>query len=390
MRPIDYLKADIAARYGMDKQSFEDRLLFTNLNIDDLESKTVGAKEPILYSSSVRALRDIQNGKPSGHGVMFDCSASGMQLLSIITGDANGARISNVTGQDITDPYLELYKVMQEKVGQSVAIDRDDLKQAIMTSLYGSEAEPQKLFAGVSLEAFYETMEQEIPNCWELNQFFIDFQKTSTALSYDWVMPDNFHVHCPVTEVIEQSVSCLGSNHLVATKVNQAHGRNRSLGANTVHSIEAFIARELIRRCSFNDNEKIDALLNGDKYVGMNQEDWDMCQTLWDLYKKSGFLSARILDHVGTQALDFIDKDEIYKVWCTTTDKPFAIKAIHDCFSCHPNYAKGMLDTYRELYALLSESNILEYILKQSIDPEIKLNVTSMADDIRKSVYILS
>lgn len=133
MRPIDYLKADIAARFGMDKQSFEDRLLFTNLNIQDLENKTVEAKEPILYSSSVRALRDIQNGKPSGYGVIFDCSASGMQLLSIITGDTNGASISNVTGQNITDPYLELYKVMQKKVGQSVTIDRDDLKLAIMT-----------------------------------------------------------------------------------------------------------------------------------------------------------------------------------------------------------------------------------------------------------------
>lgn len=390
MKPIDYLKADIGARFGLDKQPFIDRLLFTNINIHDLESKVTEAKEPILYSSSVRALRDIQNGRPTGHGVIFDCSASGMQLLSIITGDTNGARISNVIGQDITDPYLELYKVMQEKVGQSVAINRDDLKQAIMCALYGSEAEPQKLFAGNALEAFYKTMEQEIPNCWELNQFFIDFQKTSKALSYDWVMPDNFHVHCPVTEVVETVVPCLGSNHIVSTKMNRAHGRNRSLGANTVHSIEAFIARELIRRCSFKDNEKIDALLNGVRYIGMTQEDWDMCQTLWDLYKRSGFLSARILEHIGTQALSFIDKDEIHKLWNTTTDTPFAIKAIHDSFTCHPNYAKKMLHTYRELYALLSESNILEYILQQSVDSDIRLNVENMAEDIRQSVYILS
>lgn len=133
MNPKNYLMADVAARFGKDKESWEDRVLFTLVHIDDLEEMVPQAKEPILYQSAVRAFRDVMEGKPTGYGCMFDCSASGIQILSILTGDMNASEISNVTGDTISDPYIHIYTKMMNKLGADSTLERDVVKKAIMT-----------------------------------------------------------------------------------------------------------------------------------------------------------------------------------------------------------------------------------------------------------------
>lgn len=375
MKPFDYLLMEVAARHSLDKASWQERKNFTLSNIDNLEILGIEAKEPILYNSAVRALRNAQNKLPVTQGVMFDCSASGMQLLSILTGDMKAARICNVIGDQIIDPYTSLYNTMLDhcKGLTTDVFERDDLKTAILTSLYGSEAEPEKLFKGTILEAFYHTMATELPNVWELNQFLLDYQKTSDDLSNDWVMPDNFHVYCPVKEKVTYTVPCAGSVHEVIIERNRPHKRNRSLGANTTHSVESLVARELIRRCNPTTRFLVDM---------------EMVETLWELYEKSGFLSARILDYQIPRGFDTSHKIEELKD--KMSSKAFPIKGVHDCFSCHPNNAKVMLNTYREIYAELSDSNLLQFILRQSLNnPDIQISVTQFGDEIRKSEYIL-
>ena len=158
-KPRDFLLSEAAGRYGKDKESWENRILWALLNKDNLEDLTDQAKEPILYHAAVKAIRQVNTGQPVGIPVMFDCSASGMQLLSILTGDRAAARICNVLGDSFIDPYPFLHGKMQQRVGTKEVIERDAVKQAIMTSLYGSEAEPEKLFLGENLRAFYQTME---------------------------------------------------------------------------------------------------------------------------------------------------------------------------------------------------------------------------------------
>lgn len=392
MKPIDYLYADIAGRFGKDKISWKDRMLFTLVHKDELEDMVGEAKEPILFARAVKALRDVEEGNPTGHAVMFDCSASGMQLLSILTGDVNGARISNVIGSERLDPYTEVYNTMLDKLGENAVLERDDVKQAIMTSLYGSEAEPEKLFAGSQLEAFYESMEETVPLCWELNKFLLDFLKTSMAESYDWVMPDNFHVKCPVVETVFESVRCLGQTVTVGRKVQQPHHRNRSLGANLTHSVESFITRELLRRCN-TPKRKIKYILrvlDGTvKNQPVNPRSMDMAAKLVKLYNESGFLSARILDYVDTHTIEFIDREALTHLVKSLPEKTFSIITVHDCFAVHPNNASDLLWQYQDLYNELSKANMLSYLLKQVIDPEIELSINPITG-IKDSSYILS
>lgn len=392
--PYEFLLSDIAGRFGKDKLNWPERLLWAYINHDHFEDLIHEAKEPILYQSAVKALREHQKGNPVGHPVVFDCSASGMQLLSILTGDRNAARICNVIGQSFIDPYMHLHGSMQERLGTSETIERDPVKRAIMTSLYGSEAEPEKLFTDSSLNAFYETMEAELPLCWELNTAILDFLKTSDAETYAWVMPDNFHVNCPVTETVYTEVQCLGTTQIVGQKVQRAHHRNRSLGANLTHSTESFLVRELIRRCNLDQPTRqavTDLIEFGHtRRVKPTRHNTEMVQKLWNLYDKTGFLSARILQHLDNRSIDMVDIQDIERLLSTVPNKTFAIKSVHDCFAVHPNNALDLLLVFRNLYAELSKSKMLNYLLHCVMGVDFQLQIEDMSEDILKAEYILT
>lgn len=392
--PTDFLLSEVAGRYGKDKISWSDRLLWTLIHKEELDELAVSAKEPILYQSALQALKDVREGKPTGYPVMFDCSASGMQLLSILTGDRNAARICNVIGQSFTDPYMYLHERMQERLGTNETVERDPVKKAIMTSLYGSEAEPEKLFSDSGLGAFYDTMETELPLCWELNTVILDFLKTSNAETYAWVMPDNFHVNCPVTETVYSEVKCLGTLQIVGQKVQQPHYRNRSLGANLTHATESFLVRELIRRCNLdpaNRSAAINLIESGSaRYKGITKKNTEMVQTLWNLYEQTGFLSARILEHLDNRSFELVDANIIAQLLETIPDKTFAIKSVHDCFAVHPNNALDLLLVFRNLYAELSKSNMLNYLLHSVMGVDFQIQTEDMSKDILKSEYILT
>lgn len=389
LTPYQFMLSEIAGRYGKDKETWNNRVLFTLVQKDNLESLVSSAKEPILFEAAVRALRDIDNGIPTGYGCMFDCTASGMQLLSILTGDTGAAAICNVTGVNTpTDPYTAIYTAMNKKLGVGNTLERDDVKQAILTSLYGSEAEPEKIFNDTELEVFYETMGEVTPLCWELNQYLLDFQKTSDALKYTWVMPDNFHVNSPVMEKVKEQVECLGRTYVVTRKVNQAHPRSRSLGANMTHSVESFVLREYVRRTNL--SKKVRQTVEGALDNPLGDKESTMVDTLWELYEKSGYLSARILEYINENTLKPSMVPDIKKLLDSCSRVSFPTKCTHDCLSAHPNNASELLKVYREQYALLSESNMLSYLLSQILEEPVELNITKFGDEIRKATNILS
>lgn len=389
LSPKQHLLADIAGRYGLDNLSWEDRMLFTLSNMDRLEELTSTAKEPILYISAVKALRDIEAGKPTGYCCMFDASASGTQILSILTGDSNGARISNVTGSKRSDPYTAIYEAAL-KLGMSADRTRKETKQAIMTSLYGSEKEPEAIF-GNEVDIFYKAMEKCVPLCWELNQYLLKFLKTSTATSYDWIMPDGFNVHCPVTTTEYYDVSCLGSVHKVGKKVQKAHSRNRSLSANLVHSVEAFTLREVLRRCNVSDEARkhLQWAIEGKLRTKASKDNKEAMERLLTLAQESGYLSARVIGHLDGGTAHMIEPEKLIALRDSLPVDRFPIKSVHDCVAVHPNYAQQLLAQYREVYAQLNESQMLQYLLRQILKTDIVLNIEPL-DGVRESHYSFS
>lgn len=371
--PKQYLKIDIANNFGhnLDKDLWTDRIAWFDANEDKLEELAKQADEPALYSAGVFAWRNVQKGNVNHYPISLDATSSGIQILSCLTGDRKGAELCNVV--DVgkrQDAYKVLYEIMVEKMGGTAQIDRKDCKRAIMTSFYNSEAVPKEVFGeGAQLQVFFETMEEGAPGAWELNQAMLDLWNPE-ALSNDWVLPDNFHVHVKIMGQVSEFVQFMDKPFEVNYSVNMPIEKGRSLGANMTHSIDGMIVREMAIRCNFNQlhvNYLVD-LMEG-KYgpCGTRQsEDEDkLVMTLWDHYKDSGFLSARILDYLCQENIGLVDRVVIFDLIASLPAKPFEVISVHDCFRCLPNYGNDLRKQYNILLATIAKSDLLSFILSQ-------------------------
>lgn len=133
----EYLLIDVANNFGLDKLLFEDRIAWTEGNLNDLENLAEFAETKPLYLKAVQAIRKAQQGIPTGHLVGFDACCSGIQVMSAITGCESGATATGLVDPNVrADAYSRTTEVMNEVLrtqGITVDVSRKDAKQALMT-----------------------------------------------------------------------------------------------------------------------------------------------------------------------------------------------------------------------------------------------------------------
>lgn len=254
----EYLCIDVANAWGLDKKLFEERIEWAQAHLDKLESLTDQAETKPLYQKAVMAIRKVQQGKPTGHMVGLDASCSGLQLMSAMTGCWKGAEATNLVNPDVrNDAYSMCTENMNKSLAAqflSVRVPRAKAKQALMTCLYGSKAKPIEIFGEDTpeLKAFYDATIKLAPGAWELLQ---DLKAAwqPYALEHEWILPDGFHARVKVMEKQETRVEVdeLDSSFTYIYYVNQGQKKGISLVANTVHSTDAFVLREMHRRCNY-------------------------------------------------------------------------------------------------------------------------------------------
>ncbi len=113
----EYLLIDIANNYGLDKQTFETRIQWTQDHLTELETLRGDTKSRPLYLKAVMALRDAQKGIPSGHLVGFDAVCSGVQIMSVLTGCVAGATATGLVDPDVrADAYSSVTTAMTARI----------------------------------------------------------------------------------------------------------------------------------------------------------------------------------------------------------------------------------------------------------------------------------
>ena len=394
---MQYLAIDIANNFGLDKQDWNTRLDWFDENQEKLLSLVPQAKAPALFYAGIQAWNQAQQGLEIGYPISLDACSSGLQLLACLTGDDKAARLCGVidTGHR-EDAYSVIYNEMVNSIGESAKISRDDCKDAIMCSLYGSTAVPKEVFGeGKLLKVFVDTMYTLAPAAWTLNQVFLDIWD-STVLSHDWVLPDNFHVHVKVMGTIKEKVQFFNKPYEVVTKVNMPKEHGRSLAANTIHSIDALIVRELTRRCDYRPDvvAKIQGMIFNcwEKNELVDTSNNCMLETLWFHYLDSGYLSARILDYITEDNISYIDRSVIQELIDSLPVKPFKVMSIHDCFRVLSSYGNDLRKQYNRQLMLIAKSNLLGFTLTQIMGKEIKVDKANpnMWKHIMNSNYTLS
>lgn len=154
-----WLLIDAATQYGHDKMTFEERMQWTKANLIILEALAHTAETKPLYIKAVQAIRKAQQGLPTGHLVGLDGTCSGIQMMSVLTGCIAGATSTGLVDPNVrADAYTACTEVMNDILGGGLVVSRSDAKQALMTSFYGSKAQPKSLFGEETpeLEAFYQ------------------------------------------------------------------------------------------------------------------------------------------------------------------------------------------------------------------------------------------
>jgi hypothetical protein len=407
-----YLLIDAANQFGHDKMNFEDRIEWAQAHVDVLETLTPDADNKPLFVKVTQAIRKAQAGQATGHLVGFDAVCSGIQVMSVLTGCKAGAEATGMVNPLVrADAYTKATEYMNDILNSAISIPRKDIKQAIMTSFYGSKAEPIKLFGEDTpeIDAFYEAAYKLAPGPWELLQDLIGSWQPM-ALKHAWKLPDGFDAVVKVMTTAEEPlrIEVDELDHASFSYVfyeNTGKEKGLSNAANVVHSVDGYVLRSIQRRCNYDVDMVAEAAmcleievmrrLTGGKEENLDG-DFGKFGYYVTQYMRSGMPDAVIFPYLtvqNVQALDAVHLNELHTIVTTMlTYKPFAVVTIHDEFKCHANNMNYLRKAYVEIMANIAESNLLSDLMEQVTgQPYIfKKKCVNLGVLIRKSNYALS
>jgi hypothetical protein len=406
-----WLLIDAANNFGHDKMTFEERIQWAEDNLHQLESLASEAETVPLYRKAVMAIRKAQQGIPTGHMVGVDACCSGIQIMSVLTGCVAGATATGLVNPDErADAYSlatqEMNKILATQ-GLKVDVSRGDAKQALMTSFYGSKEQPKLIFGEDTpeLEAFYQAANTIAPGPWELLQDLLASWQPY-ALTHQWKLPDGFDARIKVMKMLESRIEVDELNHATFTYEfydNQGTKRGKSNAANVTHSMDAYVLREMHRRCNYDrevmemashliEMEMINRQLQGQQAQGQAGR----LEYYIQQYRRSSLASAVILPHLDGDNVHYLDDAHLEALASIVNNmlqyQPFPLVTVHDEFKAHPNNVNWVRWNYREILAEIADSTVLDDILGQihGFPGSFSKLSFNLSDLIRQSNYALS
>lgn len=243
---MENLFVAIAGHAGKDKLTWQERIDWVHgQDPDEIEWE-----QPILGRKAIRAYEASQAGNPSGYVMSLDATSSGLQIMAVISGCKQTAKLVNCTDPTKRwDLYDEVAGMMNAKLAKPVP--RKVTKQCVMTHYYNSKATPKAMLNDAGLEAFYDTLNGLLPGAEDVMET-INACWNPQADHHSWVMPDGHHVYVPIVEGVNATFTDADLGDIPIRYYRQMPSENyRSLCPNVIHSIDGYVAREMIRRCQF-------------------------------------------------------------------------------------------------------------------------------------------
>jgi len=130
-------------------------------------------------------------------------------------------------------------------------VTRKLVKKPVMTTFYNSEANPKATFSPLQLIAFHESLDDTLPGALDVMEAINEFWDYESD-THMWTLPDGHVAKVPVTEMTNIRIEVDELNHRTFTyryNKQQPSENFRSLVANIVHSVDGYVAREMVRRC---------------------------------------------------------------------------------------------------------------------------------------------
>lgn len=411
---FDFLCIDVANQGHNDKILFEERIQWVKENFNRLPYLETSKKERPLYIKAVNALYAACRGEEIGHMVGLDATCSGMSLMSVWTKCYKGCWATNLIDPNLrNDAYTLVTDAASRHLGGGLIIERKDAKNATMTALYGSQKTPRDIFGKDTpeLDAFYAGLWEIAPGAVEL---LGDLRNAwqPFALEHSWILPDCFEAKIKVMRKIEgervEVDELDGSTFTYDYYVNEGVEKDLKLVANVTHSGDAFLVREMDRRCNYNAQEVKDCLSvlqreQQNRASGLHVE-WTLgsAGTLAEHLIVRWFAcevpTARLFSCLNSLRVRFMADKHIQQMIDLASHmlsyKPFPIVTVHDEFKCHANNCNEMKGNYTRIMADIARGMMLEDIYEQITGHvphyENAMDGDALAELILQSNYSLS
>ena len=231
---------------------------------------------------------------------------------------------------------------------------------------------------------------------------------TPFALSHEWVLPDAYEAKVKVMTKVEKRLEVDELDHATFTYeyyVNEGQEKGLSNVANVVHSIDAYVLRSLIRRCNYDRKQAewassaIEVTLL-ERSMGEPQGDTAVCHDefirLLDRYNATQMPDIRILDYCQSWEIQAMSSKHLRELAAILNQmlrhQPFEVVSVHDEFKCHANNMNWLRLHYRDIFAEMADSTILDDVLSQLYGTQGRFPKKSpnLAAKIRQSNYALS
>jgi len=158
------------------------------------------------------------------------------------------------TQVNLVDPTkrMDIYTSVAKHMNAIGArITRKIIKHPVMTTFYGSVAQPRNLFGAGSkeLKLFNDTLSTLLPGAMRLMKL-MQSKWDSNKSEYVWELPDGHVVVAKVTENVTKRIEVDSLNHATFSyraRIVVPVKTGRSLAANIIHSVDGYIVREMLR-----------------------------------------------------------------------------------------------------------------------------------------------
>lgn len=316
--------------------------------------------------------------------VALDTRSSCILLTSLLTRDNKALKSVFTLGlkNHKVDPYKQVFKRIPELQG----LERDNQKKCVMQYIYCGNAKVKEVCKEYK-DAFVDAFASALPKSQAFREACLKAWD-SNCEEYSWQLPDGFQVNQKVEKVLYElgiqeilmeikvngHITNVHPNWKVPCTLQKGDNGTRSIAPNVIHSIDAYIMRELVRRCygSFKTDLKDIKRTKNNKFSNPK------AVTIYNMFKMTGMISLNILNYLNKDdELSEEYYDAIKSIVDTLPKNRFYIKPIHDEFCCREEFREDMVNVFNQILVELYKSDYLEYVSKEL---ELKIKAESISN----------
>ena len=307
--------------------------------------------------------------------IALDSKSSCIQLASIMLRDNTALKkVFTVGLKNHKDckPYVKIFKKFPQE------LEKDVKKKCVMQFTYGGNSYCVSNL-GTDVHTFHALYKEHLPLVFTFRNACVAGWNDE-ALAYSWSLPDGFMVNMECTKPISDipdycdtriELEINGKRHHIKpfwsinTPLQKGELGTKGIGANLIHSIDAYIMRELVRRCHGQFRTSLEQISIGELKCSTN------AKAIYDMWVQTKMVSLNILNELKKG--DSIPQeyyDAIKDVMLTLPEHQFYIKPIHDEFCCRVEFRDEMVQVYNCLLVELYNSTYAEYAAR-----ELELNL---------------